>query len=268
MAMGKNVKISENFRGLFYEPSSENEVLILFGMLLPYLDDQFGIDEYTGEFPDCKATHKGRSIGIEFELYSSKFYAHKHHLDPRLPKCDMIVCWKNNLGRNKLKIGEQTIEIYTPLSKIIDKKGLNGFILNKAPKPGKEGAWTQEEFFVQLKEYVTNDEDYGLFKELYEFCVNNPEFEVIFGKGDKLGTFQVRVKKLGKVIPVGVNANGKAWLTFRDANRSWMLPEQIEKEFKNRWKVPETTWWTNIHLKDRETLDKIKTTLEWLAESA
>jgi len=62
------------FRGLRYEPSYEDEVLILFSMLIPHFKDRFVIDSYTGAFPDCYATRNGEAVGIEFELLSSHFF--------------------------------------------------------------------------------------------------------------------------------------------------------------------------------------------------
>jgi len=58
---------------------------MLFGMVLPYLYYKFEIEEYTDTFPDCSAMLNGKKVGIEFEVYASKFEEHKHHLDPRLP---------------------------------------------------------------------------------------------------------------------------------------------------------------------------------------
>jgi hypothetical protein len=58
---------TDDFRGLLYNPSYENEVVLLFGLLMPYLDSQFVIDEYSGSFPDCIALKNGKEIGIEFE---------------------------------------------------------------------------------------------------------------------------------------------------------------------------------------------------------
>ena len=44
-------------RGLSYPPVLESEVLVLFGMLIPYLDDEFVIKEFNSSpgFPDCYA---------------------------------------------------------------------------------------------------------------------------------------------------------------------------------------------------------------------
>lgn len=69
-------------------------------MLIPYLDDEFIIREFNTSpgFPDCFALRNGVEVGIEFEVNSSHFYEHKHHTDPNVSKCNLIVCWKNALG--------------------------------------------------------------------------------------------------------------------------------------------------------------------------
>jgi len=60
------MNVPEEFRGLKYTPSYENEVILLFGMLMPHLESQFVIDEYNGSFPDCTALRDGKEVGIEF----------------------------------------------------------------------------------------------------------------------------------------------------------------------------------------------------------
>lgn len=82
----------EKFRGLLYPPDYEAEVVLVFGMLLPHLDDDFVVEEYTGVFADCTARRNGKEVGIEFDVKSSVFKAHGHDEDPSLPTCDMIVC--------------------------------------------------------------------------------------------------------------------------------------------------------------------------------
>lgn len=110
---------------------------MLFGMILGYLDDRFEIEEYNDEFPDCSARINGKQVGIEFELYASNFKAQKHHLDPRLPNCNYLICWKNDTGRDILKLeNKETNQLFEikiiDLSKeieLLETKGLK-FIMN------------------------------------------------------------------------------------------------------------------------------------------
>src|SRR5207249_11449991 len=83
-------------RGFLYEPEYEEEVVMLFGLIIPRLNDSYLIESCSGAFPDCFALRNGQRIGIEFELLSGNFFAQRHERDPRLKDCSMLVCWKNN----------------------------------------------------------------------------------------------------------------------------------------------------------------------------
>jgi hypothetical protein len=65
-------------KGLSHPPVLESEFLVFFGMLIPYLDDDFVINEFNSSpsFPDCYALKNGVEVGIEFEVDSNHFYAH------------------------------------------------------------------------------------------------------------------------------------------------------------------------------------------------
>jgi hypothetical protein len=78
--------------GFLFEPTNEMGVVLLFGMLFWRLG--FIIESAQIGYPDCRAkieVEPGRwqDVGIEFELYSRHFLAHRH--DPS--RSDMIVCW-------------------------------------------------------------------------------------------------------------------------------------------------------------------------------
>jgi len=180
----KGDKISENFRGLLYAPSYENEVVLIFGMLLPYLDDNLMIEEFSGAFPDCIAKRNGKEIGIEFEVNSSDFFTHRHDVSPGISKCDMIVCWKNNRSEKKVKIEDQEIEVLE-LSEIVKRKELPEFIQNpnKSKYPGKV-IWDEASFFNQLRK-IPDKERISRIAELYGLFRTHPEFEIVFGLGKK-----------------------------------------------------------------------------------
>jgi len=116
-------------KGLSYPPVLESEVLVLFGMLIPHLDDEFIVKEFNSSpgFPDCYALRNGEEIGIEFEVDSRNFYEHKHHMDPDVDKCNLIVCYKNPLD-SYIKVNKQgkehRIEIFE-LKRIIEEKSLH-----------------------------------------------------------------------------------------------------------------------------------------------
>jgi hypothetical protein len=81
--------------GFLFEPTNEMGVVLLFGMLFWRLG--FIIESAQIGYPDCRAkleVEPGRwqDVGIEFELHSRHFLAHRH--DPS--RCDFIVCWIHN----------------------------------------------------------------------------------------------------------------------------------------------------------------------------
>ena len=81
--------------GFLFEPTNEMGVVLLFGMLFWRMG--FIIESAQIGYPDCRAkleVEPGRwqDVGIEFELYSRHFLAHRH--DPR--RADFIVCWIHN----------------------------------------------------------------------------------------------------------------------------------------------------------------------------
>ena len=82
-----------------YAPTSEQEVVVLFTLLLSHLPMRFEIDEVREEFPDCLAWRieddgTKTKVRIEFELYASNFRIHGH--DPT--GCDLIICWEDDLA--------------------------------------------------------------------------------------------------------------------------------------------------------------------------
>ncbi len=83
-----------HFRNLAYEPTNEQGVVFLFGMVSQELG--FESIEYVGiDFPDCAGKWKVRGrqqlqhVRIEFEFKSRNY-------DHDLRGCDVIVCWEHN----------------------------------------------------------------------------------------------------------------------------------------------------------------------------
>ena len=67
-----------DFRGFVWEPSSEQDVVVLFGRLLERGDLPVVIDYSWTAFPDCVATdlNSGKPLNIEFEFRSGNFWTH------------------------------------------------------------------------------------------------------------------------------------------------------------------------------------------------
>jgi hypothetical protein len=91
-----NSELPPGFRGLRWEPTDEQDVVVLFGRLLDHLPRPLAIENVRTGFPDCRATDSetGEAICIEFELKSSHFV--RDHSE-RTEKCDWIVCWRDDL---------------------------------------------------------------------------------------------------------------------------------------------------------------------------
>jgi hypothetical protein len=86
-----------DFRWMRHEPTNEQGVVLLFGMLAKELG--YTIETTQTGFPDCEAKREiapGRwqRVHIEFEYESRNFLEHGH--SPQ--GCDVIVCWRHNWG--------------------------------------------------------------------------------------------------------------------------------------------------------------------------
>ena len=82
-------------RGIVYEPTNEQGVILLFAALCHDLG--FMIEGIRSAFPDAllrRRNAKGtwNSCRVEFEFRSSSFKVHKHN--PKL--CDLIICWEHD----------------------------------------------------------------------------------------------------------------------------------------------------------------------------
>lgn len=119
-------EIPVNFRGYAGEPTSEQEVVFLFGLLFDEIELPLVVTSVGIAFPDCRCidpTSK-KSVSIEFELRSSSFQAHKH------PKngCDYIVCWEHDWPGAAIPV--------ICLKDFVKKKNLEGRRFLTIPRPG------------------------------------------------------------------------------------------------------------------------------------
>jgi len=262
-----------DFRGLLYEPTNEEEVLILFSLLIPYLTDSFIIDYFSGAFPDCRARRKRQEIGIEFEFLASHFFEHNHDQNKKLKTCNMIVCWKNNLRRRTvskggvefLNVKGHEIEILD-LHKIVDKlqKEKSLKFIHDGERPRLDKA-NEKRFFEQLKENV-DEKKFSWINELYQHVSNREEFKVEWGQGKKWFTMRFYVKKWD-VDPIGVQADGNVWITYQGnpAIFPWELPQEVQTTLRQMFKHQKGKWLT-ASLNTQTDLDNIKRALEILAE--
>ena len=150
--------IDKESRGLLWEPSDEQEVVMLFGQLLDYLPRRLAIEYVQTGFPDYKAidTETGEPVWIEFKLYSS-FYDRVYK--KRLEKCDWIVCWSNDLGVEQLN-GRAIVA----LDAIVDRQPPSSIILNRRPAGS-----SQAEYF-QLRIRGLSSQHQFVIRQLLDFA--------------------------------------------------------------------------------------------------
>jgi hypothetical protein len=260
-------------RGLLYEPTYENEVVLLFGLLIPYFEDKFVIDRYFGSFPDCLARRNGEEIGIEFEVLASDFYDHRHDEHPDLARCKLLVCWENDLqrktitkgGKSFLVIKDYEIEVLA-LREIVDELRKKGIVLVGGKRPDI-GEANKERFFKQLEENVEK-EKFEWIKKLYDEVSLRREFEVRWGGGGTWFTMRFFAKEWG-VDPLLVQGNGSIWVgyTGNPAIHPWVLPQETQDALRQLFKrKKEKERWHTVPLSNIEDLNKIREALNIIAE--
>jgi len=89
-----------NYRAMLHEPTNEQGVVLLFGMMAEELG--FIIENVRTSYPDCEGKRRvgvnsWQRVRIEFEFLSSRF---KHPEDG----CDLVVCWKDDLPPKGLEV--------------------------------------------------------------------------------------------------------------------------------------------------------------------
>lgn len=264
-----------NFRGLLYEPTYEHEVMILFGLLIPYLRDNFVIDQYPGTFPDCIALRNGQRVGIEFEVEASGFYDHED--EENLSECNLLVCWRNDIphkttsrdGVETLNVKGHIVEILA-LDKVVaalQKERSLSFIL-RGPRPDI-GEGNEESFFEQLKNQLKNNEKkYDWIKQLYDTVRRSDKFSVAWGRGKRWFTMRIFVKRWG-VDPIGVQGDGTVFIVYagNPVLAPWELPEEVQKPLRELFGHPKQKWPT-LPLNTQADFDRIMTGLQILADSS
>jgi hypothetical protein len=159
------------------------------------------------------------------------------------------------------------IEVY-PLKEVLKQKGLN-FIRSDRPKYEKRVIWNELSFFIELRKKV-GKEGFSRVSEIYTSCLSRPEFEVVFGEGAKIATFNILLKKwqdqkIGMPQPIQVYANGRLAMDYRK------LPENLEIELRKmtgepRWKTGKPKDWCYFDLRNQISFNMITKTLAWLSE--
>jgi hypothetical protein len=266
--------MDKGVRGLLYEPTYEGEVLLLFGLLIPHLKDDFVIDRCLGSFPDCIARRNGEEVGIEFEVMASDFFDHRHDEHPNLPKCQLLVCWRNDLGgkaivrdgRSLIVVRGHEVEILA-LKEVVDelsRKGVASIVDGERPDLGEVN---KDRFFKQLEENV-DKQRLEWIKELYDEVGQREGFEVRWSGGRTWFTMRFFVKGWG-VDPVAVQGDGKVWINYtgNPAISPWELPQETQDALRKLFKRRKGRWHT-VPLDNREDLNRIREAIKIIAEHA
>lgn len=239
---------------------------------MPHLKEKYLIDRYPDTFPDSSATRDKQKIEIEFEVYATDFYLHKHDKSDKLSTCNLLICWKND-ARNStkredkefFKVNGHEIEILAldkEVEKLEKEKGLK-FIEN-GDRPNLNQA-NEALFFEELKQNRASR--YNLIKELYTFVKENPDFEVRWGRGERWLTMRIYLRKWDNVNPIIFRADGYTEIDYQDNKsrpRWWELPQETKTELQQIFKRIKA--WHGVPLDNKTDFDNMKKALSILAE--
>jgi len=252
--------MAESKSGFLYEPSTEDEVVLLFGLLMPHIGEflkelglgsRLFVDEWTENPTDCVIWVDGREVRVEFELYSSNSIG-RH--DPE--KCDLIVCWINNWENPPQNI--KILELRAVCKRIAADRGLRFIVEDKPKYPERKVPYTLEEFEETLKSKL-DEQDFNILWGFIEELRRLDGVQLQTGIGEKIPTLGIGFRKYG-CFPLGIGADGKAYIAYYNVNvkppkpllppelreRIWMLlgaPKTKNGEAK-KWhyiKAPNTT---------------------------
>jgi hypothetical protein len=184
-----------------YAPTSEQEVVVLFALLLPHLPFRLELDEVREEFPDCLAWRVNddgtqTEVRIEFELYASNFKEHGHKSED----CDLIVCWEDNVS------GYDDLPPRLALRPLAEKASPPVIDLPLRPKyPDK--VWDTESFLAACPDGLR-----PIHEQLLTWAKDVGQ--VISGRGAKIPswTFAVSLDDGPPRKLFGVYADGTIWL--------------------------------------------------------
>jgi hypothetical protein len=214
-----------------FAPRSEQEVVVLFGLLLPRLKRRFLINEVKEQFPDCHAyeingSGERKLVKIEFELRASNFAAHKHPED----RCDLIVCWEDDWPNCKIERLSLKAEVAALEVSLIQSP-------NRVKYPPQ--IWTYDTFLSSVSDHP------DLHREFLDWAVAlRGNSSVTFGEGNQFPSwsFNVCLPSGTHVTLFGVYPDDTIWLQpqslpdplgglYRESLKSVV----DEREFTKQW---------------------------------
>ena len=214
-----------------FAPRSEQEVVALFGLMLPRLNRRFLINEVREQFPDCQAweingSAERKLVRIEFELRASNFATHKHNERG----CDLIVCWEDDWPNCKIERLELRSEIASSKTPLVQSP-------SRVKYPVE--VWTYEKFLASVSENT------DLHRDFLDWAIGlRGNSSISFGDGNQFPSWSFNVcLPAGKHVTLfGVYPDDTIWLQpqslpdpldvlYRDSLKGVV----DEREFTKQW---------------------------------
>lgn len=212
--------IPKDFRGMIYPPYYEQEVGILFGLLLPYLN--ICVEEASGAFPDIrkawrKVDGKWKPVRIELETRSSHFKNHRHKLE----ECDIIVCWINDWAG--LPNDKEVISLREVVKDLEKKEGLSFVLDLKRDRSLEEDRYC--ELFTGVEKLLRDK-----INKKYQHCKTNRAkgYYKLFWFNDRFTHFELSVqdeREKKKKVMVGLHLENKR---IRSQQKAFLKTKRTE----------------------------------------
>lgn len=262
-------EIPEDFRGLIWQPSCEQEVVALFFLLLPHLKRAFAMEEVGTGFPDCKVYERSEAgeweaKAMEFETRSRDFEAHGH--DPA--ECDLIVCWQDNWPQCPIEV----IELRTELHKLPEPRR---FVLHPDRPLHPPQAWEVEDYKATCAEQQ-RDLELRLLESLDSLAAQYRRIANPRGGSGKQPCYHLQIvnPRTGVTCnPVGAEAPGIVYVDWRSPTsgvaKAWReLAEGYERLVRPVAKPDNKEYCGNIRLADMDDVAVVCRAVEWLLQEA
>ena len=203
-----------------FAPRSEQEVVTLFGFLLPHLKRRFLINEVRQQFPDCEAweingSSERKLVRIEFELRASNFVAHKHNENG----CDLIVCWEDDWPNCKI----ERLALKSAIASLTDPVIQSPSRVKHLPQ-----VWTYDKFLASVSEHA------DLHQQFLDWAIGlRGNSSVDFGDGNQFASwsFIVCLPTGQHVTLFGVYPDDTIWL------QSQSLPDPLDVLYRDSLKT-------------------------------
>jgi len=240
---------------LRWAPSYEQEVVMLFGWLLPYLEDIATVEESSDQFPDCLALNAdGKPLRIEFEVTASGFVQHGH--DPS--QCDLIVCWVNDWPNSPVPVLE--------LREVVRQRAPWAVEHPDQARPPQRGlgspVWDEAAFLAQA-----TPAGIAVLESVKGVVARHSGvLGLVAGRGDREATVGVALLRGGSGRIYTVLARGFVDVDFTRLHRP-ELQAELRQRLAPLGEKALTASWPRLPAGEPHQREVLVAALEWLAES-